>query len=182
MDTRTLLRLYAGCAREEISRLFLPNSCIASTAISLDVLTRYGTLARPWEVCLQVDDHAHHIDLGCSPPSSSSEVGGHLVAIVEEAFLLDASLGQLSDRYPSLDLPAVFVGELLPRGAPVRSYYEFPVRRAMLRYRVRSIDGNYRGSPDWGESPERKETVERIVRRIDAYATDHGLGPPRAAT
>ena len=61
MDTQTLLRIYAQCARREISRYFLGNSCIASTAITMDVMSHYGRGSFPWEVCVHVTDSKHNM-------------------------------------------------------------------------------------------------------------------------
>ncbi len=175
MDTRTLLRIFAGCARREISRLFLFNSCIASTAATLDVMAHYGRRARAWEVCARVMSPSEFIELGCYPSQSEEGVGGHLVAIVDESFLVDASLGQLNDANPNIRVPSVFIGELMPPGPPTSSFYEFRVPGATLAYEQSSMSQDYRSSPDWGNSPEREAVRAAIVRQIDGFRASRGI-------
>ncbi len=148
----------------------------------MDVLAHYGRVAQTWEVCLRVDSEKYHIDLGCSPPASPNELGGHLVALVERSFLVDASLGQLTDTHPDLIVPPAFVGELLPQGAPLRDCYEFRIPGVLLRYSSRPVSTNYKLLPDWGPSLERDTTRDRIISLIEAYCRRNGIEPPKAAT
>jgi hypothetical protein len=176
MDTATLLRILAGCARREICRYFLPNSCIASTAISMDVLQHYGRSSRPWEVCVRVQAPPHyHIELGCAPPGSLNAVGGHLVVLVEEAFLLDSSLGQVTNSFPEVRVPPVFVGQLLLPGSPLRNEYSFILPSAHLHYSAQFMSVDFRSSPDWGPSPERNRVTAAVIRWIDGYCAVHGI-------
>jgi hypothetical protein len=181
LDTKTLLRIFAGCARREISRLFLPNACIASTAITLDVMRHYGRNGRPWEVCLQILSAPFHLEIGCYPPDSPDEVGGHLVSLVD-GFLVDASFGQITDANPAVKVPPVFVGELLPRDAPLRDAYQFHTPFGTLQYQSRSMSRDYHLSPDWGPSGEREAVCTAIITQIEGYCERNGLGSPSAAT
>jgi hypothetical protein len=178
LDTNTLLRIYAGCARREISRRFLPNSCIASTAITLDVLRHYGRIGSPWEVCLTFSSDAIHLELGCYPPVVPRTVGGHLVCLVDDC-LVDASFGQITDANPTVQGPPVFVGELLPRGAPLQSIYEFHTPFGRVRYESRAMSLDYRTSPDWGPSPERDVVKAAILAQIEGFCRLKRLGSPR---
>ncbi|MDB4880234.1 MAG: hypothetical protein JWL60_1680 [Gemmatimonadetes bacterium] len=80
LDTSILLRTFAGCAAQEISRYFASNSCIASTAITIDVMAHYGLQAQPWEVCLRLRRHPYSSSVECHPPETPHSIGGHLVA------------------------------------------------------------------------------------------------------
>jgi hypothetical protein len=136
-------------------------------------MAHYRRLARPWEVCVHVLSPPNHIELGCSPPESADAVGGHLVVLVEDAFLVDASLGQVSDAHPDIQLPPVFVGRLAP--GPLREVEEFQPPGARLRYQARSMSTDYRISPDWGPSPEREAARTSIIAHIDEYARRQGI-------
>lgn len=141
----------------------------------MDVLSHYGRASHPWEVCVHVMTGARHVELGCGPPESPSSIGGHVVAIVEEAYLVDASLGQVADQFPDLQVPQVFIGELLPRGAPLQNMYLFPIPAATVHYEARPVTTRYQSSPDWGPSPEREISTARIITQIDGYCQAHGI-------
>lgn len=175
LDTKTLLRIFAGCARREISRYFVPKSCIASAAITSDVMAHYQRAARPWEVCVQLMSPPYHIELGCYPSDSADDIGGHLVVLVEDAFLVDASLGQVTDANPALRVPPVFVGELMPPSGPLRDLYQFSIPGAVLQYEARSMSTDYRASLDWGPSPEREAARTAIITQIEGYCRLHSI-------
>ena len=175
MDTQTLLKIYAGCARREICRHFPGNSCIASTAITMDVMSHYGRASLPWEVCVHVTDSKHNIELGCHPPASEQQVGGHLVAVVQGSFLVDASLSQVTKAYPELEVPSVLVGELLPTGQPLQNSYRFRTPRAEVVYAAHRMSRDFRESSDWGPSPQRDEAASRIIDLIDQHGGQHGI-------
>lgn len=170
-----MLRIFAGCARGEISRYFLPNSCIASSAITLDVMDHYQRPAHPWEVCVQILSPPYHIELGCYPPESADTIGGHLVVLVEDAFLVDASFGQIKDANPNISGPPVFVGELMPPGGPLRDDYQFATPFGALQYEARAMSSDYRTSADWGPSPERRAARDSIIAQITGFSRLHRI-------
>ena len=173
LDTKTLLAIFAGCARDEISRYFLPNSCIASSAIAIDVLKHFGMAARPWEVCLHVIRKPYHLEIGCYPPEWENSIGGHLVVLAEH-FLVDASFGQITDANPNVGVPPVFVGELPMTGPPYEGC-SFSTPFAEVHYVARVMSQDYRKSLDWGPSPEREAVTVSIITRIRGYCLAHGL-------
>jgi hypothetical protein len=95
--------------------------------------------------------------------------------LVEDAFLVDASLGQVSDAQPAVRVPPVFVGELMPRGGLLREVYQFTTPEADLQYEARGMARDYRTSPDWGPSPEREAARASIIAHIDEYARRQGI-------
>jgi len=175
VDTEALLRVFSGCASQEIHRFFSTNACIGATAITCDVMAHYGRVAEPWQVCLRVDHDVCHLDVGCFPPSSESDMGGHLVVIVEDAFLVDSSFRQVRSACPRLRSPDVFVGRLQPHPPPLLELYAFATSFALISYRQRAISRDYRLLPDWGPSTEREAAAAAIVRRIDSYRTLSGV-------
>ncbi len=138
-------------------------------------MAHYARQASPWEVCVRVVSPPNVVELGCYPPESTDAVGGHLVVLVEDAFLVDASLGQVTDANPAVRVPAVFVGELMPRGGPLRDVYQFPVPEAALQYEARGMSRDYRTSPDWGPSLEREVARTSIIAHVGEYARRQGI-------
>jgi hypothetical protein len=122
-----------------------------------------------------------HLELGCYSPTSSDSIGGHLVAIVN-GFLVDTSFGQVAEKNPGIQGPPVFVGELLPVGAPLAHSCAFQTPFAKLVYTSRPVSTNYRSSPDWGPSPERQAVIAAIIAQIEGYCRTNGLTLPEAAT
>jgi hypothetical protein len=141
----------------------------------MDVMAHYGCRGRPWEVCVRVVKPPFQTELGCYSPQSEDGVGGHLVTLVEDAFLVDASLGQITDGNPHLLVPPVFVGELMPPGGPLRTAYQFSTPSAELHYEARPMSRDYRLSLDWGPSPERATAATSIIAKIDAYCRVQGI-------
>jgi hypothetical protein len=163
-----VLHAFAKCARPLISQSFFPNSCIASTAILIEVLAHYGFHGEPWEVCLTAAIPNEYgggnlREVGCVPARNANGLGGHLVARVEERYIVDASFGQVSELEPEAHLPLVFVGRV---DSAVDSR-KFTVGKTEIEYRSRAIDSDWRNSPDWGPSPERDEVVKAIIAAID---------------
>lgn len=164
LDTVTLLRVYAPCAGKIIPRYFAAHSCIGSTAITIDVLSHFGLICKPWEVCLEVLYGKNHIEIGCYPPESEGAAGGHLVAIAS-GHLVDASLGQLNNKVPGLTVPTVFVGEFRADTSDQR--YKTPF--GALHYRSRTMTVPYDSSADWAPSAERTAARDDIIACIEWY-------------
>lgn len=95
------------------------------------------------------------------------------MVLVEDAFLVDASLGQVSDAHSEIQLPPVFVGTLAP--GPLHDVEEFRTPGAFLQYEARTMSRDYRISPDWGPSPEREAARTSIIAHIDEYARRQGI-------
>lgn len=191
-DLTTLARIYAGCARPQIVRYFLSNSCIASTAITIDVMLHYGfsanafpvagTIKNPMFVELesrhgsprtldeqaiwQVNYGAVLLTIGADPPSFPHGLGGHLVATVTDSFLVDASIDQATNTTIGLLLPQVFVGDM--KSASLGPAYVYKdVGGWQIAYISKPTTGDYTKSDDWGPSAERTAVVDSIISRID---------------
>ncbi len=144
-------------------------------------MRHYGRHGRAWEVCLQVLRPPFHLEVGCHPSDSPDTIGGHLVSLVD-GFLIDASFGQIGDANPAVEVPSVFVGELLPQGAPFRDAYQFHTPFGELQYDSRPMSKDYRLSPDWGPSAERDAVRTAIITQIEGYCHLNGLESPSDAT
>jgi hypothetical protein len=192
-SVRHVVSVFAGCARAEILRLFLPNSCVASTRITIDVMTAFGLTARPLEVAATVHNSAYllaeaakggpltddeeraafqisqALTLELGHEKSPDGIGGHVVTIVDNAFLVDASLDQANRPEYRISLPSVFVGDMdNPLPGPAVAF-RYLVRDCGLEYRARKVERDFRSSADWKESPESREVVARIVARMTRY-------------
>lgn len=193
MDVKAAIARFAEVARQEILRDHRPNSCIASTRITIDTFQRLGFTSIPLEVVATVGNgpysrlratrgppasrevlemwgHSHGaLVVGIGQSASPGGIGGHLVAVVDSRYLIDASLGQINAEAPSLQVPSVVAVELHPS-----ELAQGLVRRQdatlYLEYVVRPALGDWRSSPDWLGTPETETAVERII---------HILGTPR---
>lgn len=138
MTTCDILRRYAAVARPIIRQDFAAASCIASTAITIEVLRLHGISAVPFPCKVLVfnapfvqrieredrfPDAAETIvwttgtdlwsvGLGFSRPHEQHV--GHYVALAEGRYLIDASIDQASRPEKGINLPPVMVGDVNP--------------------------------------------------------------------
>jgi len=186
--TEEVVRGLVKHARPEILKEFRADSCIATTAIGLDILTEFGVLAEPFPVRLLIfnEAFANRIEKGTPWPSNkeliqwseedgSYSVGigvgtqqpgkwaGHLVILIEKRYLLDLSIDQANrPKYNmNFDPVCVEVDEKFFKGAPrvIQS------NGSVIRIEALRNDG-YSTSPDWIFSSRRKKLVENILRLI----------------
>jgi hypothetical protein len=141
MDTATRFRILSNCARREICHYVIAESCIASTTISIDVLQQYGRSGSPWEACDRIQALLHfHLEPDCASSASLNAAGGHLIVLVQEAFLLDSLLAQITDSFPDVLVPPAFAGQLYPSGSPLRDHHTFVLPRAHKHYSAQAVD------------------------------------------
>jgi len=176
-------------ARSEILKEFRDDSCIASTAIGLDVLTHFGVLAEPLAVRTLIfnEAFASRIEGGASWPkgdeiktwleedgSYSLGIGmgtplpghwaGHLVLLVEKKILIDLSIDQANRPQYNMkfDPFSVEVDNQFLRGIPK----VFKHNGCVIRIDVLPNNMGYITSPDWIFVDRRKKTVDNIIRAI----------------
>jgi hypothetical protein len=141
MDTATRFRILSNCARREICHYVIAESCIASTTISIDVLQQYGRSGSPWEACDRIQALLHfHLEPDCASSASLNAAGGHLIVLVQEAFLLDSLLAQITDSFPEILVPPAFAGQLSPSGSSLRDHYTFVLLGAHKHYSAQAVD------------------------------------------
>lgn len=105
--------------------------------------------------------------VGIGHERQTGGIGGHLVAVVEDTYVVDASLDQVADPPSGLVIPPVFVMRIDPRGIPYRILRE--VRDDLfVEYVQRPMLSDYALSPDWGRTPEVLGAVERIMALMTA--------------
>lgn len=175
----SLLERFAAVARPEIRRDHLPNSCIASTWITIEVMRQLGVAARALEVRLSVGNAAYRrlrdlfgppktptllkqwaaehgaYVVGVGFDDGSVGIGGHLVALVAEGFLVDASIDQTVDPPHGLNPPPVPWGVADPlflSGA--RPLQRLDVGNLFVEYSQHPVASRYLDSYDWRHNQE----------------------------
>jgi hypothetical protein len=176
---------FAAIARPEIRRDHILPSCIAATWITVAVMRGLGLRAEHCEVVASVGNKTYaalwrlygppktreELDewtrkgsniVGIGHERGAGGIGGHLVAVVEDTYVVDASLDQVADPTTGLAIPPVFVMRIDPRGIPYgimrdvsgTLFVEYVKRRTLSDYTV---------SPDWGRTSDVLDAVERIL-------------------
>jgi len=188
MNTEAVLQGLLKHARSEILKEFRADSCIASTAVGLDILTHFGILAEPlpvrtlifnepfvtrienegWPTGQQVQnwseqDGSYSVGIGIGP-QQPNKWAGHLVILIEKRLLLDLSIDQATrPQYNMLlDPLCIEVDEQFLSGSPK----VFKVNQCVVR--VDALKGNdgYASSPDWMFLGRRKKIVANTLRLI----------------
>jgi len=120
MDKLKHIMSLAKIARPKILEKFRADSCIVSTAIGIDVLTKFGILAEPLPVQVMIfnkpfidrigqtgvlptgdelkswtkEDGSYSIGIGVDGHSKHGKWDGHLVIVAEKRYLVDLSIDQ----------------------------------------------------------------------------------------
>lgn len=174
-----LLVLVAKAAILPLSLHFRPDCCIAATRIAVTVFERLGFSAHPQPTRLRVWNRALWeriasgeplggtfrpgewsvgIGYGKDPlrPLDEKAFDGHLVAVVDDKFIVDLSFGQTSRPQKGLLTPPVMT---------IVMHNEWPVTAALDNFTLcydRMENAEFLQSPDWTE----EERTEHIVRSI----------------
>ena len=191
-DIGETLRRYAEVARPEILRDHSPDSCVASTWITVEVLRRLGIKAESLEVRLSVGNPAYERLVGeIGPPqtkealeewfdqhgadvtgigfdpASPSSIGGHIVALADGWYLVDASIDQASNPSTGIVPPGVHIGRVDARflmGRPQR----LDTADLFIEYQRHEVPTSWRESIDWGSNPQTESAVARIESLLKA--------------
>lgn len=191
ISLESILERFASVARPEILRNHLPNSCIASTWITIQVMDQLGFVAYPLEVRLSVGNAAYrrlcnqlgpprtHAQLnqwsreynayvvGVGFEAASVGIGGHLVAVVDGRFLVDASIDQVADPSHDLNPPPVLWGLVHPLFlSGSRPRQRLDVLDLFIEYSRHPAARRYETSYDWGHNPETDSAVSRILLEL----------------
>lgn len=195
------LATLAAVVRAEVLRHVRPDSCIATTRLLLDVLARERIAAYALAVDARVANMAAERLLAAGTGSESlagraawvvagawvvaiergeaapDRWAGHLVAVAERRFLIDAALDQAArpERGIVLAGPVVApVGEAFLRG---RQGLVGQLGATTVRYRTRPGDRSYRTAPDWADPTRRAAALAAVLARLAAGGTDRGGHP-----
>jgi hypothetical protein len=190
MDSKEILHRLLQYGRPEILKEFRADSCIASTAIGLDVLTYFGVLAEPLPVKLSIFNapYVKRIDEGSAFPNRETLIqwgkedgsyivgigygtqepnkwAGHLVLLVENKWLADLSIDQANR--PNYNM--VFA----PFAAEVDADFLAGKNPRIIKdangcvIRIETIKSRgFLSSPDWTFVNRRKHLVNKIIQKI----------------
>jgi hypothetical protein len=198
---REWLTTLAAVVRAEVLRHLRPDSCIATTRLLLDVLARERITAYALAVDARVANMAAERLLAAGAGADSPDGraaweaagawvvaiergeaapdrwAGHLVAVAERRFLVDAALDQAArpERGIAIMGPVVApVGEPFLRG---REGLVGQLGATTVRYRARPGDRSYRAAPDWADPTRRAAALAAVQARLAAGGTDRGGHP-----
>lgn len=187
--TERVIKSLLKHARPEILKEFRPDSCIASTAVGIDVLTRFGVLAEPLPVRMMAFNaaFANRIEAGSPWPTNgeilrwaeedgSYSVGiglgeqqpnkwaGHLVVLAEKQWLIDLSIDQASrPQYKMVFDPlCIEVDAGFLAGEPKVFRYD----GCVLRFDCLKDNHGYATAPDWIFENRRKKIVSQTINFI----------------
>lgn len=189
---QSILERFASIARPEILRDHLPHSCIASTWIAIQVIRQLGFAAHPLEVRLSVGNAAYRrLCDQFGPPKTHDQleqwfrqygayvagvgfddapirIGGHLVAVVDAHFLVDASIDHVAAPSHDLNFPAVLWGPVDPLFlSGMRPLQRMDVLGLFIEYSRPPVAWCYETSYDWRHNPETDSAVSRILAAIN---------------
>lgn len=158
----------------------------------MQVMHQLGLIAHPFEVRLSVGNAAYrHLRDQFGPPRTQAQlghwfreqgayvvgigfdvasegIGGHLVAIVERRFLVDASIDQVADSLHELNPPSVLWGPVDPGFmSGLRPLQRMDVLALFIEYSRHAVARRYETSYDWGHNPETDSAVSRILSEIN---------------
>jgi hypothetical protein len=191
MTIEEVLKLYARIARPVILEYFRKDSCIASTRITVEVFTRLGFKAIPlpsqaqiynrkFREILEREKHwptkeemkkwitqgAWGIGIGFGDHKGGGYVG-HLVAIVENKYLVDSSLDQAERPHKEIFFPVILVAEInrdFGRGKEKHTIVND--RGTVMVYEPKIKDRKWETSPDWTDTSRHMPAVMRILQEI----------------
>lgn len=164
IQIETLLNRYAKVAREEIRKDFKIDSCIASTRITLEVFKRLGIKGQPVPVQTTVVNVNHWIDVGFHDPKSV----GHVIALLNKLWLVDAAIDQCTRPEKELFLPPVFYSKapkLFLKGEPLLNVIDNNGRIG-IQYTPHTNKLLFQSSKDWLLASRWAPVVRRILARI----------------
>lgn len=190
MDKYKAIQTLLDTARPKILKEYRADSCIASTAICVDVLTRLGILAEPLAVRLMIfnqpfvarieqtgifpkgdeikewtaEDGSYSVGIGFGP-AQPGKWPGHLVAIAEKKYLIDISVDQANRPIYGMEFKPIFieVEEEFFSGTP----RVFSYNGCTFRYDAIPQNLGYQSSPDWTFAGRRTKIVESTLSEME---------------
>lgn len=203
MSERTLkiLELLLKAARPEILKEYAPDSCIASTACGIDVLTYFGILAEPLPVRTMLFNgpFVRRIEAGSPFPTNPEQLkrwgkedgsysvgigfggekhkpnkwAGHLGILAEKQYFLDLSVDQGSrPKHNMLFEP--FCVQVETDFVLGKRACSFMYNDCLIRMEAFPKNLGFLSSPDWCFADRRKAVKMRIIKKIEEAIHDRG--------
>ena len=187
-----MLRLFADVAPPILARNFRVDRCVNATRVTIDALADVGLRAAPlsvharaynapyWEFIVThnrlpiaeelptlVGAGAWAVGIDTETPPPASSWAGHLLAVVERCWIVDASAVQFSRPGKALFVPDVFVGPVVRRWAkePHAAIFEGP-SGVRLTYSARPDDTSYRTLPGFQRHESNREVAAALVAAL----------------
>lgn len=188
-----LVEAFADVGPEEILRVYQPNCCILASRVAIEVFRHFGVNARPLVVKMDVANPASYsvftrarregwsdaefrrrmviegaYSIGIGYPTGGPGYDGHVVVILEDRQLLDASIVQVHKPSRGIHFPLVallrplspeFLAGVEPTGAIL------PTGTVLCYQRILSPP-EFRHSRDWTDERRWGSIVRRIVHRM----------------
>lgn len=196
-----VVKTIAEHVRAAVMTRYTVDSCIASTAVFIDVADWLGLdaspaavdvlAANPAALRVMANDPAPPVDqwppeawtvgvLSSEPPREGGWPG-HLVAILHghRDRLVDVSADQLDRPSRGLRVPSPVLGRLPKRwGDGDQCVTHLHASGTMLRWTLRSGNTAWRESPNWvSASPEQKASRESVLSLAKTRLTNAGITP-----
>jgi len=187
-----LVATFASIARPEIRQDHTAASCVASTWITVEVMRHFGVSVRPVTAKVNIYNASYvelERQLGRRPDPGTTQdgawvvgigfekerggIGTHIVAVLDDRILVDASIDQANDREHGIVLPGVVwtpINETFLAGLSLTCC----VSGQRLTYIPSSTALDFASLYDWGHNPQTEGAVTRIVARLEGLiAADH---------
>jgi hypothetical protein len=150
-------------------------SCIASTRIVIEILTRYGISSRPLATRTVVGRGNLGLALGSNdavrgkPPIWAGSQAGHMVAIIPSRnLLIDASLDQANDPVVDIDgLPCPFIAPVSDDFIAGVEAAHFCVHHCGVFYEPHAIRDAVLQTPEWAWDKVKRRIFCKICAQID---------------
>lgn len=191
MTIEEVLKVYTRIARPIILEYFRKDSCIASTRITVEVFSRLGFKAIPLACHVQIynskfreiferESHwptkeemgkwitegAWGIGIGFGDKKEQGYLG-HLVAIVENRYLIDSSIDQADRPNKEIFFPGIMVTEVtrdFRRGKEKHTIIND--RGTVMVYEPKIKDRKWETSLDWTVISKHTPAIKRILLEI----------------
>lgn len=194
MVTAEIIDRFAKTARPIIRQYFRADSCVASTRITIEVLSRFGIKARPFQVSpvamnrqyaallkahggwpsVEVFEEWKEQDptiwsLGIDPVESNDKrYAGHLVARTGR-YIIDASADQLTRVPRGIIVPGVIVlehNERFFRGE--QNLIKNLELGGVVLYSIPAVENNtYLDAPDWRKTEHIRPVIKEIIEALN---------------
>lgn len=191
-NTSRVVQAFSRLAYPEIRKDFRPDCCIAASLIALKVFRHFGirsqvVVARAiilneafvnrWRKEERFpsteeieqwhrEDGSHSIGVGYGGQEGPKKWAGHLVTVVENKLLVDASIAQAERQRHNIYLPGVLVAPVTQKFLSGRGNFGFLHNRLMIAYEPDWKDRSYKRAPDWLEQKRTDPAVARIIHGI----------------
>lgn len=194
MNTQSVLADFARIAHPIIREYFRADSCIASTAITIAVMKHFdipavefpcralvfnkafmvrmrkeGHWPSPEETVEWTSGPDNAWSVGVGFPKTAEPYVGHLVAIVDNKYLVDASIDQATRPAKELFLPPVLVTPITRNFRRNKEKFELTNEHGeRLIYEPRPKDKVYLQAPDWTDTSRHTRPVLRIIAAMNS--------------